>query len=390
MTSEPDAKRRILFVDDEASVLDGLRNVLRKQRGKWDMVFALGGAAALAELDQGRFDVVVSDMRMPGLDGAALLAEVRARDPGVTRLILSGHADRDLIAKALPVAHQFLSKPCDVQVLRAVIERACGLHALLADDALRGVVGRMEHLPSPPATYMRLLALLTSPTASLATVAAVIEEDMALTAKLLQLVNSAYFGLPRQVSSIRDAIGYLGLDLVSNLTLSAHVFAQASPGLAALDRLHDESLIAARLAARFAGGRPACDDAFTAGLVHDIGRVVLWTGLPAVYRDITDRAAARGEPVIAIEREVLRVTHAEIGAYLLGVWGVPMAIVEAVAYHHDPSGVQDPSVGVVPHVHVAAALVDRVAPDAAFLERAGLAGAAAAWSAIALRELSAA
>ena len=373
-------KRRILFVDDEAGVLDGLRNVLRKHRSRWDMVFATSGAAALEELERGRFDVVVSDMRMPAMDGATLLAAIRDRDPSVTRIILSGHADRELVMKALPVAHQYLGKPCDAEVLRTVIERACDLHALVGDPAIRAVVGGLDHVPSPPRSYERLVALLRSPEASLGAIADLVEEDLALGAKILQIVNSAYFGLPRRMSSIRDAIGYLGLDVLGSLALSANLLAQATTarGLS-LDDLNADAITTARLAASFAGKRPARDDAFAAGLLHDIGQVALAVGMTDRYADLLAEARAARTPIEVVERAHLGVTHAEVGAYLLGVWGVPIAIVEAVARHHDPSPVTDVAGGVVPFVHVAQALADGREPDVDFLARVGLADELARW-----------
>src|SRR5690606_34045961 len=125
--------RRILFVDDEPHVLDGLRDLLHKRLREWEMSFALGGQEALTLLETRPFDVVISDMRMPGIDGVTLLRLVKERYPAIARIVLSGQAERDAVVNALPVAHQFLSKPCDVEVLYAVVERACGLQGLLQD-----------------------------------------------------------------------------------------------------------------------------------------------------------------------------------------------------------------------------------------------------------------
>jgi DNA-binding NtrC family response regulator len=114
---------RILFVDDDQDILAGLRNRLRAQRSRWDMVFVQSGYEALEELELASFDVVVSDMRMPLMDGAELLAQVKDRHPDVARIVLSGDAERDAVQRALPIVHQFLTKPCDGNVLRAAIEQ---------------------------------------------------------------------------------------------------------------------------------------------------------------------------------------------------------------------------------------------------------------------------
>lgn len=120
--------RRILFVDDEPAVLEGLRNLFRKQRRHWEMVFAPGGMEALGELERTRFDVVVSDMRMPGIDGAELLRRVKDGYPSIARIVLSGHAEPEAVARVLPVADTYVSKPCDAEALRVAIEQGCALH----------------------------------------------------------------------------------------------------------------------------------------------------------------------------------------------------------------------------------------------------------------------
>ncbi|HTQ06246.1 MAG TPA: HDOD domain-containing protein, partial [Polyangiaceae bacterium] len=212
--------KRILFVDDDASVLDALKNILRKRRNEWDMVFVVGGLAALAELEKGPFDVVVTDMRMPGMDGAALLTRVRDVYPGSARIVLSGQADRDAIVRALPVTHQFLNKPCDAATLRGVVERTCSLQTLLQNEATRSVIGKLNHLPSPPATYLRLTEAMANPNVSSKAIGAIVEEDPAMSVKVLQLVNSAYFGLAHRVASVTQAVSYLGLGVLKALALN--------------------------------------------------------------------------------------------------------------------------------------------------------------------------
>src|SRR5689334_13318739 len=244
---------RILFVDDEASILDGLQNLLHKQRHLWHMVFSQSGEAALAELQKAPFDVIVSDMRMPGMDGATLLAAVKDSYPNVARIVLSGQAERDALIKALPIAHQFLSKPCDGEMLRVVIERACRLQRLLTDETIRTAIGKLDALPSAATTYSDLTQALASPDVGLTTVAAVVERDPAMAAKVLQLVNSAYFGLSQRITSVAQAMVYLGADTMKGLVLTSQVFALAEQkqvqGLS-VDALQEHSLMTARLAKR--------------------------------------------------------------------------------------------------------------------------------------------
>jgi HD-like signal output (HDOD) protein len=384
--------KRILFVDDDASVLDALRNLLRKRRNEWDMVFAVGGHEALAELDkaangQAAFDVVVTDMRMPGMDGAELLKRVRDHFPGTARIVLSGHAERDAVVRALPVTHQFLNKPCDATMLRSVVERTCNLQALLQNEATRSVIGKLDRLPSPPATYLRLTEAMTDPKVTSKAIAAIVEEDPAMTVKVLQLVNSAYFGLAHAATSVNQAVTYLGLEVLRALTLSAHVFSTAegtSICRAALDEIQQSSLATATIAKRMLKNRELANDAFTAGIIHDVGRIVIALALPEKQREIGARAKEDTRPECSIEQEVLGVTHAEVGAYLLGVWGLPFSIVETTAFHHAPSGAANDAPDVLAAVHLAAAVVHADEPgesqlDRAFLERVGLASEIDAW-----------
>ncbi|HEV8548331.1 MAG TPA: response regulator [Polyangiaceae bacterium] len=360
--------KRILFVDDEASILDALRNLLRKQRHEWDMVFALGSPEALVELGKAPFDVVVTDMRMPGMDGAALLEHVRDAFPGTARIVLSGHADNDAVVRALPVTHQFLSKPCDASTLRGVIERTCGLQKLLQNEATRAVIGKLDRLPSPPATYHRLNAELGKKDATAASLARVLEEDPAMSAKILQLVNSAYFGLAHRVGSVAQAVAYLGLGVLRALALNAHVLGSlegTTVSRATLDGVQRTSLATATVARRKIRDKKLADEAFTAGVVHDIGKLVVALGMPGTFREIDERARAEGRPPHELEEELLGVSHAEVGAYLLGVWGLPFSIVECTALHHVPSRAGTEPGELLLAVHLAAAAVEETSGSGA-------------------------
>jgi HD-like signal output (HDOD) protein/CheY-like chemotaxis protein len=394
-------RKRILFVDDEQNVLHGLQDILRRHRRQWDMVFALGGEAALAELERAPFDVVVSDMRMPGMDGATLLRRVQQEYPNVARLVLSGHAEREAVVRALPVAHQFLSKPCDAQVLRDVIERTCTLQTLLHDDTVRTIVGRLDRLPSVPRSYLELTNAITGTDGTLAKVGTIVEKDPAMSAKVLQLVNSAFFGNGQHITSVNRAVVYLGIELIQGLALSAEVFATLQ-GLPidtsfSLDRLQEHSVITARLARRLVSDPKKADEAFAAAIVHDIGKIVLALSFGAHYGEVLRIADERRVAGQRMEKELLGVTHAEVGAYLLGMWGLPYSIVEAVAYHHTPrlaTGAPE----VVAAVHVADMLIDTMLEgdtgpgesdllDGVFLEEKGLAPMLPHWRTVATREL---
>jgi len=395
--------KRVLFVDDEPNILQGLQNLLRKHRREWDMVFALGGQEALAELAKSPFDVIVSDMRMPGMDGAALLQRVKAEHPTVARIVLSGYAERDAVMRALPVAHQYLTKPCDAEVLREVIDRVCRLQSMLSDDRLRRVIGKLDRLPSAPRTYWELERALANPDAGIPEVAHVVGKDPAMSLKLLQLSNSAFFGLSRQVTSVEQAVSYLGIELVKNLALTAHVFSELEKDRPIegflLEELQRDAVITAKTVKRMLRhDAKQAEYAQTAAVVHDIGQLVVAIGMREAFAGIVQAACDGNLQMHQAELDVLGVTHAEVGAYLLGIWGLPPIIVEAVACHHNPAMVPV-EFGAVGALHAAVAIVERemgksagpeVEIDPALLHRTGWATELPRWRDIAREQALAA
>lgn len=348
--------KRILFVDDEPRVLDGLRDLFRKQRREWDMVFAPGGPEALTALDDGTYDVIVCDMRMPVVDGNGVLTRARECQPSAARIILSGFAGRDAETAALTVAHQFVSKPADPGRLRAVIERACALPALLADPALRRLTGRLDRLPSPPSLYLALTRATARADVTMAELAAVVEQDPAMAAKVLQLVNSALFGTRAPQTSVHQALVYLGVQRLKALTLTAHIFLQGRAGATGLDLDEQQRHAAAvaQLAQQFVREPGRAETVFTAGLLHEVGKLIIAMAEPAMAADIERDAQAESRPAYELEQERLGTTHADAGAYLLALWGLPLEIVDAVRCHHRPA--ESPTDAVVA-VHVADALL---------------------------------
>ncbi|HEX7509339.1 MAG TPA: HDOD domain-containing protein, partial [Polyangia bacterium] len=279
MESKGNIPKRILFVDDDPNVLSGLRNVLRSQRREWDMDFAIGPEEALAKVAEKAFDVVVSDMRMPRMDGAALLAKVKELQPRTVRMILSGQTELESVMKSVFVAHMFLSKPCDPTVLRNVIARACQLNAILNSEELRGAAGKVEMLPAAPKTYIALNEALGAPNCAITDVVRIIERDVGLCAKMLQLVNSAFFGLPRRIALLLEAVTYLGTLTIKNLAMALEAFSSASPdcGLSQpeLLALQDHSLLTGQIARQIQGqDKKKAEEAFLAGVLHDVGRLV--------------------------------------------------------------------------------------------------------------------
>lgn len=336
---------RLLFVDDESKVLEGLKRSLRSMRHEWNMTFVTSGKDALTMLEQAPFDVVVSDMRMPGMDGAQLMNEVQRRYPQIVRIVLSGQSNREMIYRSISASHQYLAKPCEIEHLKSVILRACALRELIGNESLRRLVAGMQQIPSLPTLFAEIKKEVESGTSSLKTIGAIIAQDMGMTAKVLQLVNSAYFGLNGTVSTAEQAVNLLGLDTIQALVLTVHVFSQfprtRDGALFQIDRLWAESLEVATLARVLAKAEKASDreiqQAYTAGLLHDVGIVALVANVPDRYEAVLRTASEDRVSVWEAERREFGTTHAEVGAYMLGLWGLEAPIVEVVAFHHRPA-----------------------------------------------------
>jgi putative nucleotidyltransferase with HDIG domain len=324
--------KKVLFVDDELHLLDGLRRLLRPQRKDWDMWFAASGEAALAVMEHADIDVVVTDMRMPGMDGAALLTRVHQRYPKVMRIVLSGHFD---------VAHQFLMKPCDPGELKAAIECSSQLHNFLPDEDTRRVISAIGSLPSPPATCFRLIQAMNDPDSSLSTIGDIVDRDVALSAKVLQLVNSAFFSLPHTVTDVMPALAVIGIDVLKQLVLSAAILRQFHPRRPIQSFSVDEFELHARTSAQIASQLPAEGNALSlrvmTALLHDVGKLVLATYLSGKFEQACRISRSEKCRLYLAEREVFGTSHAEIGAQLLNLWGLPHAAVDAIAAHHRPA-----------------------------------------------------
>ena len=349
--------RRVLFVDDEPRQLEGLRRMLHAQRHEWEMTFAPGGEAALALMAASPFDVIVSDMRMPGMDGAKLLARVRELHPQVVRIVLSGHTELSTALRVVPVAHQFLAKPCDAGTLRVAIERACHLKGLLNDDSIRSTVGALRDLPSLPRTYNALTQALSQPDVSLPKIGRIVEQDVGISAKVLQLVNSAFFGLAHSITNIEHAVVYLGIDTLRSLTLSVEIFRVFQPKTPlpgfSLEGLERHARLAAHIAARLPVPKHLADIPMVAGMLHDVGKLILAWKFPERFKNLLAQGAEERCPLYKLEEREYGFSHAEIGAYLLGLWGLPYTLVEAVALHHGPNRVPHENFDALSAVYVA-------------------------------------
>jgi putative nucleotidyltransferase with HDIG domain len=383
--------RRVLFVDDEPNVLDGLRRMLRPLRTEWDMQFAPNGPAALELMAAQPVDVLVTDMRMPGMDGDELLAAVRRLHPLTVRIVLTGQCTREAMLRLVRLAHRVFAKPCDPDELRAAVQRACLLQDLLRSPALVALVGQLGSLPAPPALYTQIVAELEKPDGSLADVGQLIARDVGMTAKLLQMANSSLLGLRSRSTTPLQALQALGAETTKALVLLSDVFTRYDPAALrpfSINDLWDHSHAVAALAgaiAHFEGARSHVAEARLVGLLHDIGRLALVSQRPAEYREALRRARDECLTLVAAERRVFGATHAEVGAYLLGLWGLPDGVVEAVAWHHAPATCTARVFGPLAALHAAEAILapDEGGPaDAGYLAALQLGDRPSRWAAL--------
>ena len=288
------ARKSILFVDDDVSVLDSFRTSLRAYRDEWDMHFVAGGEEAMRVLAHDSFDVVICDMHMPVVDGATVLSHLKARHPKSLRILLSGQAEHEAALRLVPLAHQFLAKPCDPARTREVILRAAALQSRLHSSELRVSVSQVSQLPSPPETYTKLLNCMSSGGGSIRKIVAIVEEDPAICAKILQVANSPFFGARQPVADIQRAVMVMGTNFVRDLVLAFQSISSArkllAPGLISLEDEQSRGLQVGQ-AARVIAKELVPDlanEAMVAGLLHDIGRVILAVLRPQQWRAYSD------------------------------------------------------------------------------------------------------
>ncbi len=336
--------KKILFVDDDQNILLGLKRTLRSMRREWDMEFASSGQEALDIMAKSSFDVIVSDMRMPKMNGVELLETVMERYPDTIRIILSGHSDQEMILRSIKSTHQFLIKPSNTVTLKFTIERACGFRELLRDKMLRRIIGSAEDLPTLPKLYSMIMKEIQSPDVCLKNMGDIVSRDISMSAKLLKVVNSAFFGLPQRINDPQQAAVYLGLDTLRALVLAIEVFSSDMKDqeliASSLEDIWRHSLDVGRVAKEIAyslsGDKKIAEEAMVGGMLHDIGKLILLR-IPDKYKEIQALNEDIGCGILAAENEVLKTSHAELGAYLLCLWGISEDIVTVIAYHHNPS-----------------------------------------------------
>lgn len=381
--------KQVLVVSDDPPSVTWIRELFSGSEAPWQLSDAADPRSALAAVERSPgIGVLLYDKRLRCV--ADLVTEFKSRYPNTVRLAFSADPRAAQLSLSCPPGLENVFKDCSPTELPVLVGRVATLSALIETDAVQRMVRRLDRLPPIAATYSELCSLVVDPRIGLSELVNALEADAVMTLKVLQLVNSAFFGLGRRIESLEQAAAFLGFELLKGLILTAHVGGAFDGAAANFDaaRFQRYSMHVARLAKHFAAPHGLDREALTVGMLLDIGQLVFALQRPTEFASISKRVAFTGEAWTAVELEVLGVGHAEVGACLLANWGIPFSIVECVAYHHHPSSVAGKRLELLTAVHAADALAGIVlnrepegALDQAFLSRVGATANLPAWRA---------
>ncbi|MFZ5806768.1 MAG: HDOD domain-containing protein [Verrucomicrobiota bacterium] len=375
----------VLLVDDDEKVLHGLRRSLKTIEPKWQILTETKPMEALGLIEKHAIDVIVSDLRMPVMDGADFLEKIQKRKPEIIRFVLSGQAGQDLMIKSSAVAHRYLTKPCDVQMLAQAIREAMEMTHTLSDVRTKQQVSHLKQLPTMPMIYQALLEVLKNPQVNSATIEKVISQDPSMVLKIMQTANSAYFGVGGTISTLHEAIILLGVEIIKGLVLVGKIFEQHQHAESRTVQIFwshsiQTSTLAHHLYIKRMRNEEQAGEAFTAAMLHDIGKLIFYETFETRYRKLLRTSKEESIPLWQLEKTTYGNSHAEVGAQLLHLWGLPSAICEAVEFHHTPNAIQEKCFSCATAVHIADAVAhaQSVFPykggmlDTAYLKELGL------------------
>lgn len=367
---------KVMFVDDEVMILNGLKRAFF--RTKWTLLFADSAKKALEMLAQESVDFIISDMRMPVMNGAEFLEQVAKKHPQIVRIILSGHSDEEASKRASFVAHQWFNKPCQPQLLKETLDHIYLIRNSLPDPLMQQVVGKIKTLPSPPKVYMRLNASLNDKSIDMQKIASIIAHDPSLVAKILQLTNTSFFSNGKQVESITEAITRLGVDLVCSIVITAETYAKIDeiPGYSIVDE-QKHCLSTARLAASMVA--PSLrQETILVGLLHNIGKFILYKVSPEAMANYIKQRVV-DEDNIELEQKLFNADHTQLAGYLLHLWNFSYSLIENIVLHHQPLKLTKNDFGSGAAVYVASRLLRKQEIDTAFIEHFNIADKIEVW-----------
>ncbi len=333
-------KISVLFVDDDTDLIDSIRRMLYSMRKQWKMYFAYGGKEAIEKIKNHDIDVIVCDIRMPEMDGTEVLKFVQENYPQVIRIVLSGYSNQEMILKTTRYAHQFMTKPTNGDTIIKKINYTYNAKSYLDNPDLIKFIAGIKDIPTLPDMYMKLEEEISKEDFSIDKIAELVQTDPVLVAKVLQVVNSGFFGLPMSVTRIKEALSYLGVNILKALVMHVSTFnvEKVPPTIRReIEKIGTHSLKTANTCKNVCRtlrlSKDISDKSFLAGVLHDLGKLILIRKPDNIsYMKISDH-----EKMVNNEQDSFGFNHAEAGAYLLSIWGLPESIVQATAYHHFPA-----------------------------------------------------
>jgi len=388
-------KTRILLIETDAQTIADFQKHLGSDTRQWELDICREPSNALETVRSQNPDIVIGAFKAEGLDGSALLKEIASENQQIERFILADENDKPLLDSEIGNTFHYLPKPCSQSILHRELQRVVALNNWLGHEKVKEIVASVNDFPTLPPVYMKVVNAVNSPNASSESISEAIMGDIAVTAKLLQTVNSSFFGLEEKVSDISHAISILGIESVKNIVLAIQVFGRIedTDQQALIDQLWHHSMSVAVAAKRIAKyetrNEKKAEEAYTAGLFHDIGKLVLIKSLPNQYKEARELAAELGISHWEAEERIIGCNHADIGAYLLGRWGLPMNVLETTALHHNPAKSFTADFTTLSAVHAANAIVwsrhagtephPDATPSKEYLEHIGRVGAWNEW-----------
>jgi len=364
MSATAQARPRILFCDPSGSFLRWAEEV-SGAGASWDIDRVDHLQSGLQMLASRHFDAVVVAAPASPERELSYLRQLMQAAPNCVRILYTPVLSAAYLAKALDVVHRVCLNSNTREETVALIDQAVASNRQLSHESVRRSMAAFKQLPSPPSIFHELTRQLNSERTTSQHIAGVVAKDPALTARLLRIVNSSYFGLRQPVSNIQQAVTLIGTRTLRGLALAGHFgshYKQAKEwNLFSLEALQARSLMVARLSqalAKAAGGDAMLrDQAFLAGLLLDVGMVMLANEQSQSYAKIFGYAAKHNKPLAQVELKAFGVTHAQLAANLLTQWNLPPMVVDAVLYHHDPAGYFQKGLSPTAIDHVADALL---------------------------------
>ncbi len=332
----------VLFVDDNETTLNGYKRLFKSNNQSWRVLFANDAAEALELLQHHFIDVIISDLEMPVINGAILLSHVKKISPLTMRIIFTGCAEEKYVMETVKLAHQIYLKPNSYKGIIAILDRAFYLHKIKLNPAVRKIIMSVGTIPSTPEIVNEIVVAAEDENYSLKELSQLISQDIGMSMNVLRLINSPYFGMKNQIISINQAVSLLGLEVLKTLIISVHLF-ESFPDLdvSEMHEIMQHSFNSANNCKKILElegcSKQECDAGFITGFMHDIGRIIIGSAFPVENEQILLKHSASNVPLAIAEQEIIGVTHEEISAFILALWGFEDHIIEAVAFHHSPS-----------------------------------------------------